>query len=79
MPTGASGAAEPVAWQTVSVYYPRITNPKEVVMRSMFTLLFAAMLSLSFAVSGIAADKKVSSAKQAEAAKTSYYSFPEKF
>ena len=39
-------------------------------MRSLFTLLFAAMLSLSFAVTGIAADKKAPAAKPAEAAKS---------
>lgn len=38
-------------------------------MRKLITLLFAAMLSLSFAVSGIAADK-APAAKPAEAAKS---------
>jgi competence protein ComEA len=52
------------------VYYPRITYPKEVAMRSLFTLLFAAMLSLSLAVTGIAADKKAPAAKPAEAVKS---------
>ena len=39
-------------------------------MRNLFTLLFAAMLSLSLAVTGIAADKKAPAAKPAEAAKS---------
>jgi DNA uptake protein ComE-like DNA-binding protein len=38
-------------------------------MRTLFILLFATMLSLSLAVSGIAADKKAPAAKPAEAAK----------
>jgi DNA uptake protein ComE-like DNA-binding protein len=50
------------------VYYPRITYPKEVVMRNL-TPLFAVMLSLSLVVTGIAADKRASAAKPAEAAK----------
>jgi len=39
-------------------------------MRNLITLLFAAMLSLSLAVTGIAADKKAPAAKPAEAAKS---------
>ena len=39
-------------------------------MRNLFAMLFAAMLSLSLATSGIAADKKVTSIKPAESAKT---------
>lgn len=39
-------------------------------MRKLFVLLFAAMLSLSLAVTGIAADKKAPAATPAEAAKT---------
>jgi DNA uptake protein ComE-like DNA-binding protein len=39
-------------------------------MRNLFTLLFAAMLSLSFTVSGTAADKKAPAAKPAESAKS---------
>ncbi len=39
-------------------------------MKKLFALLFATILSLSFAVSGIAADKKVPATKPAEAAKT---------
>jgi len=38
-------------------------------MRNLFALLFAAMLSLSLATAGIAADKKVTSVKSAESAK----------
>lgn len=52
------------------MYYLDITYPKEVTMRKLFVLLFATMLSLSLAVSGIAADKKApAAAKPAEAAK----------
>lgn len=39
-------------------------------MRKLFVLLFATMLSLSLAVSGIAADKKSTTAKPAEATKS---------
>jgi len=39
-------------------------------MRKLSVLLFAAMLSLSFAVTGIAADKKATAAKPTEAARS---------
>lgn len=39
-------------------------------MRKLSVLLFAAILSLSFAVTGIAADKRAPAAKPAEASKT---------
>jgi competence protein ComEA len=46
-----------------------ITNLKEVTMRKLITLLFAAMLSLSFAMYGIAADK-APAVKPAEVSKS---------